>query len=73
MEGKARSQAGWVGRASLLLVLALVAAAAYAVQSRRSLAEYLVLRQLRAAGVADASLSDDDRKLLEESKDPSPQ
>ncbi len=57
MEGEARSQAGWVGRASLLLVLALVAAAAYTVQSRRSLAEYLILRQLREAGVADASLS----------------
>jgi hypothetical protein len=46
-----------VGRASLLLVLALVAAAAYAVQSRRSLAESLIRRQLREAGVADASLS----------------
>jgi hypothetical protein len=57
MEGEGRSQAGWVGRASLLLVLALVVAAAYAVQSRRSLAEYLILRQLRETGVADASLS----------------
>ena len=56
MEGEARSQTGWVGRASLLLVVALVAAAAYAVQSRRSLAESLILRQLREAGVADASL-----------------